>query len=93
MDSVTLMLVCSPDFPTIDPAPSLAPQSVPELRAALLNTQLPLFERYRAMFALRDFGAGSREAVHALADGFGDDSALFRYAHQIPQLLRALVTR
>lgn len=68
----------SPDFPTIDPAPSLSPQSIPDLHAALLNTKLPLFERYRAMFALRDFGAGSRDAVLALAEGFGDESALFR---------------
>lgn len=44
----------------------------------MLNRKLPLFERYRAMFALRDFGGASREAVLALADGFGDESALFR---------------
>lgn len=31
------------------------------------------------MFALRDFGASSKEAVLALAEGFGDASALFRY--------------
>jgi deoxyhypusine monooxygenase len=72
------MLIPSPDFPTIDPAPSSAPQSILELRTALLNTSLPLFERYRAMFALRDFGAGSKDAVLALADGFKDVSALFR---------------
>jgi deoxyhypusine monooxygenase len=72
------VLTPSPDFPTIDPAPSSAPQSIPELRTALLNTSLPLFERYRAMFALRDFGAGSKDAVLALAAGFKDASALFR---------------
>jgi len=33
------------------------------------------------MFALRDFGAGSKDAVLALAEGFGDASALFRYVH------------
>ncbi|GFZ46890.1 deoxyhypusine monooxygenase [Saitozyma sp. JCM 24511] len=91
----------NPDFPTIDPAPSLSPQSIPDLHAALLNTKLPLFERYRAMFALRDFGAGSRDAVLALAEGFGDESALFRHEiayifgqlsspHSIPSLLRVL---
>ncbi|OCF30701.1 deoxyhypusine hydroxylase [Kwoniella heveanensis CBS 569] len=72
----------NPDFPTIDPAPSAssgASSSIPSLRTDLLNTKLPLFERYRAMFALRDFGAGSKEAVEALADGFGDASALFRH--------------
>lgn len=73
-------LTNSPDFPTIDPAPasSTGPTDVPSLRADLLNTKKPLFERYRAMFALRDYGGNSREAVLALAEGFGDESALFR---------------
>lgn len=31
------------------------------------------------MFALRDFGASSKESVLALAEGFGDESALFRH--------------
>jgi hypothetical protein len=42
------------------------------------------------MFALRDFGAGSKEAVLALADGFNDDSTLFRYVSNFrvhPKLL------
>ena len=51
--------------------------SVEELRSNLLDTQLPLFERYRAMFALRNIG--SPMAVDALAAGFSDDSALFKY--------------
>jgi len=50
--------------------------SVEELRPKLLDTQLPLFERYRAMFALRNIG--SPAAVDALAAGFSDDSALFK---------------
>jgi hypothetical protein len=36
------------------------------------------------MFALRDFGAASKEAVLALAEGFGDGSALFRYVPSYP---------
>jgi deoxyhypusine monooxygenase len=32
---------------------------VADLRANLLNTKLPLFERYRAVFALRDYGEPS----------------------------------
>lgn len=74
-------------FATIDPAPAsthspLAAStaksslSVPELQATLNNPSLPLFERYRAMFALRN--DASKEAVLALASGFGDESALFR---------------
>ena len=75
-------------FPTIDPAPASlhsplaantqpSTQSVPELQATLMDTSLNLFERYRAMFALRN--DGGREAVLALATGFDDASALFRH--------------
>jgi deoxyhypusine monooxygenase len=49
---------------------------VEELRSSLLDVRLPLFERYRAMFALRNIG--SPAAVDALAAGFSDDSALFK---------------
>lgn len=52
---------------SVDPAPPAVRKSVPELRQALLNESLPLFERYRAMFALRNLG--NEEAVLALAAG------------------------
>lgn len=52
---------------SVDPAPPAVRKSVPELRLTLLNETLPLFERYRAMFALRNLG--SEEAVLALAAG------------------------
>ena len=57
------------------PAPSL--QSVSTLREQLLDTSLPLFSRYRAMFALRNIG--TPDAVDALAEGFHDESALFKW--------------
>lgn len=41
-----------------------------------MDKTLPLFARYRAMFALRNIG--SSEAIDALASGFDDDSALFK---------------
>ncbi len=55
----------------------------------MLDTSLPLFERYRAMFGLRNRAGPmedgrirpakeSKEAVVALAEGFRDGSALFR---------------
>ncbi|MCJ1477708.1 deoxyhypusine hydroxylase [Lambiella insularis] len=76
------------NFVSIDPAPSL-PQTlqqpvISELQSTLLDTRLPLFSRYRAMFALRDFASPpdlptAIPAVHALACGFGDPSALFRH--------------
>ena len=76
------------DFSSIDPAPPLAQQaslpSIPTLQSTLLDTSLPLFARYRAMFALRDLASPPTlptavPAVHALATGFADPSALFRH--------------
>ncbi|KAF2083374.1 Deoxyhypusine hydroxylase [Saccharata proteae CBS 121410] len=76
------------DFTSIDPAPPM-PQaqekpSIPELEATLLDTKLPLFQRYRAMFALRDLSSPpdlptAVPAVQALARGMNDPSSLFRH--------------
>ncbi|KAI9877620.1 MAG: deoxyhypusine hydroxylase [Pleopsidium flavum] len=76
------------DFASIDPAPPL-PQtsqtlSISDLQNTLLNTRLPLFQRYRAMFALRDLSSPpdlltAVPAVEALALGLSDPSALFRH--------------
>ncbi|SPQ98868.1 unnamed protein product (mitochondrion) [Plasmodiophora brassicae] len=53
----------------------------------LLDTRLPLFERYKAMFALRD--DGSPAAVAALCKSFADrSSALFR--HEVAYVLGQL---
>lgn len=52
---------------SVDPAPPHARASVDELRGLLLDESLPLFERYRAMFALRNLGGP--EAVLALGEG------------------------
>lgn len=52
---------------SVDPAPPAARKSLSELRIILLDESLPLFERYRAMFALRNHG--DEEAVLALGDG------------------------
>lgn len=81
--------LCSRTYTSIDPAPPtsgllsgkpapevVSEESVIDLKAKLLDTKLPLFERYRAMFALRNIGTPS--AVDALASGFTDDSALFK---------------
>ncbi|KAL1868642.1 deoxyhypusine hydroxylase [Paecilomyces lecythidis] len=76
------------DFASIDPAPPLPlaskEPSIPELEATLLDTKLPLFKRYRAMFALRDLASPpdlptAVPAIHALAKGLQDPSALFRH--------------
>ncbi|KAK3049730.1 deoxyhypusine hydroxylase [Extremus antarcticus] len=77
------------DFASIDPAPPLASQanakpSIPDLQQTLLDTSFPLFQRYRAMFALRDLASPpdlptAKPAILALAEGFKDPSALFRH--------------
>ncbi|KAL2159888.1 hypothetical protein VTH06DRAFT_2021 [Thermothelomyces fergusii] len=76
------------DFASVDPAPPM-PQgqeepTVEELGRVLMDTSLPLFKRYRAMFALRDLASPpdlptAVPAIHALAKGLSDSSALFRH--------------
>ncbi|XP_047231885.1 deoxyhypusine hydroxylase isoform X2 [Girardinichthys multiradiatus] len=68
---------------SVDPAPPAPRRSVPELHSVLLDESLSLFERYRAMFALRNLG--TEEAVVALGDGLQCSSALFR--HEIGYVL------
>ncbi len=88
------------DFASIDPAPPMeqpahgssaadqeeAPGAdvVSVLATDLMDTSLPLFRRYRAMFTLRDLASPpdlptAVPAVLALAQGFADSSALFRH--------------
>ena len=52
-----------------DPAPpeTVDKKDIPQLKETLLNQSLPLFERYRAMFSLRNLG--TTESVLALAEG------------------------
>jgi deoxyhypusine monooxygenase len=74
------------DFASVDPAPPLpeSQKTVEELEATLMDAKLPLFLRYRAMFALRDLASPpdlptAVPAVKALAKGLEDASALFRH--------------
>lgn len=75
-------------FSSIDPAPPLPSDDdsngstnklelVKKLQHQLNDQSLSLFNRYRAMFRLRDIG--TTDAVHALSSGFGDPSSLFRH--------------
>ncbi|KAH6912713.1 deoxyhypusine hydroxylase [Coprinopsis sp. MPI-PUGE-AT-0042] len=99
-------------YTSIDPAPAtskllagkpkpedLSLETIEQLQKQLVDTNVSLFERYRAMFALRNIG--TKEAVEALASGFTDDSALFKHEiafifgqmlspHSVPALLRVL---
>ncbi|XP_058393560.1 deoxyhypusine hydroxylase isoform X2 [Diceros bicornis minor] len=55
---------------SVDPAPPAEERDVGRLREVLLDEARPLFDRYRAMFALRN--AGGEEAALALAEGNGN---------------------
>ena len=69
---------------SVDPTPA-APASTPghELRATLLDEDARIFDRYRAMFALRN--KGGAEAVQALGDAFASQSALLK--HEVAYVL------
>ncbi|XP_075632642.1 deoxyhypusine hydroxylase [Balearica regulorum gibbericeps] len=68
---------------SVDPAPPAEETDTTELRKTLLDESRTLFDRYRAMFALRNLGG--QAAVLALADGLRSGSALFR--HEIGYVL------
>ncbi|EGS21375.1 uncharacterized protein CTHT_0032300 [Thermochaetoides thermophila DSM 1495] len=76
------------DFASVDPAPPMplgeGERTVEELGKTLMDTSLPLFKRYRAMFALRDLASPpdlptAVPAIQELAKGLSDKSALFRH--------------
>jgi deoxyhypusine monooxygenase len=69
---------------SVDPTPAL-PASTPleELRAALLDEGRPMFERYGALFALRN--KGGAHAVAAMGEAFRARSALLK--HEVAYVL------
>ena len=75
---------------SVDPAPA-APASTPtaELRATLLDEHSRIFDRYRAMFALRN--KGGPEAVEALGQAFEARSALLK--HEVAYVLGQMQDR
>ncbi|KAI7905499.1 armadillo-type protein [Cokeromyces recurvatus] len=72
-------------YSSVDPAPpTLETKDVQVLGQELIDPNLSLFKRYRAMFALREIG--TTEAVLALCEGLKDKtSALFR--HEVAYVL------
>lgn len=76
-------------FFSVDPTPALpAATLLPELRAALLDEARPMFERYRALFALRN--RGGPEAVAVLGEAFGSASALLK--HEVAYVMGQLAS-
>ena len=68
---------------SVDPAPPATIKTIPQLKEKLLDESENMFERYRAMFQLRNDGRD--EAVLALCCGLKCKSALFR--HEIAYVL------
>jgi len=64
-------------YNSVDPAPASSETDVAKLREVLLNEDLDMFERYRAMFSLRN--NGNPESVKVLGEGLSCNSALFRH--------------
>jgi deoxyhypusine monooxygenase len=67
-------------YMSVDPAPPFKKKekkSVAALEAILLDPSRSMFERYRAMFSLRNMETD--DAVLALSKGFTDSSALFKH--------------
>ncbi len=70
-------------FDSVDPAPPSPVREVGELRSTLCDESAKMFERMRALFALRNIGGN--DAVDALAAAFDSNSALLK--HEIAYVL------
>ena len=70
-------------YESTDPAPPSLEDNHEKLEAQLLNEDLELFKRYRAMFALRN--KGDDKSILTLAKGLTSKNALFR--HEIAYVL------
>ncbi|XP_017774575.1 PREDICTED: deoxyhypusine hydroxylase [Nicrophorus vespilloides] len=73
-------------YNSVDPAPPASTTDVTELRQILLNPDVTLFNRYRAMFSLRNIN--SKESIAALCEALKHGSALFK--HEIAFVLGQL---
>jgi deoxyhypusine monooxygenase len=75
-------------FESVDPAPAFIElYSVPELESIMTDCSRTMFDRYRAMFSLRN--RATPEAIEALCRGLKDESsALFR--HEVAYVLGQL---
>lgn len=81
--------IADASYTSVDPAPPLDGETsghrgkVAELRVRLADTDLPMFQRMRCVFTLRNLGGA--DAVEALAACFHDPSALLR--HEVAYVL------
>ncbi len=89
----------SSPFDSVDPAPPSKISETEELRGILCNENERMFQRMRALFALRN--KGGNDAVDALCAAFDSDSALLKHeiayvlgqmqnSHAVPMLIERL---
>ena len=71
------------EFGSVDPAPPSEGSTVENLRASLCDEKERMFQRMRALFALRNIGG--KAAVESLAAAFESSSALLK--HEIAYVL------
>jgi len=87
------------EFGSVDPAPASDGNIVSNLRNTICDEDEKMFQRMRALFALRNIGGG--ESVDALAAAFGSASALLKHEiayvlgqmqddHAVPHLIERL---
>ena len=65
------------EFDSVDPAPPSTVNDVSRLRATLCDEEEKMFQRMRALFALRNIGGN--DSVDALAAAFSSSSALLKH--------------
>ena len=65
------------EFDSVDPAPPSKDSDVSNLRKTICNEDEKMFQRMRALFALRNIGGD--DSVDALAAAFSSDSALLKH--------------
>lgn len=76
-------------FVSVDPATPASCSSVPHLREVLLSEEKSMYERYAALFALRN--NGGEEAISAIIESLGANSALLR--HEVAYVLGQLQSK
>ena len=65
------------EFDSVDPAPPSSIIDVSKLRVTICDEEEKMFQRMRALFALRNIGG--RDSVEALAAAFSSSSALLKH--------------
>ena len=87
------------EFDSVDPAPPSNERSVSDLRRILCDEEEKMFQRMRALFALRNIGG--KDSVDALAAAYESRSALLKHeiayvmgqmqdSHAVPHLIERL---